>query len=68
VQRLRTARPEPEFTISMRAQWNGMDFGALRAEVDSYAAAGVEHIMIAPVDRNVDDWESVLDGVGRLVR
>jgi len=66
--RLREARPEPGFTISIRAPWNGMDFGALRADVDAYAEAGVEHIMIAPMDRNVDDWDSVIDGVGRLVR
>jgi probable F420-dependent oxidoreductase len=67
VRRLRAARPEPEFTISMRLQWNGMDFGALRAMVDGYAEAGVEHVMIAPEDRNVDDWNKVIDGVGRLV-
>jgi hypothetical protein len=68
VQRLRTARPGPDFTISMRMQWNGMDFGALRADVEAFAGIGVEHIMIAPRDRNVDDWDRVIDGVGRLVK
>jgi probable F420-dependent oxidoreductase len=65
-QRLRAARPGADFTISMRVQWNGRDLGALRAEVESFAAAGVEHVMIAPVDRNVDDWDSVIDGAGKL--
>jgi hypothetical protein len=51
----------------MRLQWNGMDFGALRAMVDGYAEIGVEHVMIAPEDRNVDDWDKVIEGVGRLV-
>lgn len=68
VRLLREARPEAEFTISMRMQWNGMDFGALRAEVDGFAEAGVQHIMIAPGDRDVDNWDSVIDGVGKLVR
>jgi probable F420-dependent oxidoreductase len=68
VQRLRAARPESSFTISMRVQWNGMDFGALEAEIEGLAAAGVQHVMIAPQDRNVDDWDSVIDGVGRLAR
>src|SRR5258708_29445756 len=27
VHRLRAARPEPGFTVSMRVQWNGLDFG-----------------------------------------
>src|SRR4051794_349645 len=67
VQRLRAARPGPDFTISMRVQWNGKDFGALRAEVEAYAGAGVQHVMIAPEDRNVDDWDSVIEGVGKLV-
>jgi probable F420-dependent oxidoreductase len=68
IQRLRAARPEPGFTISMRVQWDGMDFGALKAEVDGLAAVGVEHIMIAPQDRNIDDWDNVIDGVGNLAR
>jgi hypothetical protein len=68
VKRLREARPEPGFTISMRVQWNGLDFGALRAECESFAAIGVEHLMIAPRDRDVDDWDKVIDGVGTLLR
>ena len=51
----------------MRVQWDGTDRGVLRALVDSYAAIGVEHLLVAPQDRNVDDWEKVTDGVGSLV-
>ena len=67
VHRLRDARPGTGFTISMRVQWNGRDPGVLRALVDSYAAIGVQHLLIAPQDRNVDDWDSVTEGVGKLV-
>jgi probable F420-dependent oxidoreductase len=68
IRRLRAARPDSEFTISMRVHWNGLDTGVLRAEVDAFAELGVQHIMIAPKDRDVDDWDKVLDGVGALAR
>jgi probable F420-dependent oxidoreductase len=67
VQRLRTERPEAEFVISMRVHWNGRDQGVLRDTVDAFAGIGVQHVMIAPEDRNVDDWDSVIAGVGKLV-
>jgi probable F420-dependent oxidoreductase len=66
VKRLREARPGADFTISMRVQWDGTDRGVLRALADGYAAIGVEHLLVAPNDRNVDDWEKVTDGVGAL--
>ncbi len=67
VQRLRDARPASDFTMSMRVQWDGRDRGALRALVDSYAAIGVGHLLIAPQDQDVDDWDSVIEGAGSLV-
>jgi probable F420-dependent oxidoreductase len=67
IRRLRADRPGPDFTISMRVQWNGKDAGELRDLVASYAAVGVGHLLIAPVDRDVDDWDKVIAGVGRLV-
>jgi probable F420-dependent oxidoreductase len=67
VSRLRAARPGADFTVSMRVQWDGTDRGVLRALVDGYAAIGVEHLLVAPQDRNVDDWEKVTEGVGALV-
>ena len=68
VQRLRAERPGPDFTISMRIMLNGLDFGALRASIAAYTAVGVQHIMVAPVDRDVDDWDMVIKGVGALER
>jgi hypothetical protein len=47
-------------------QWDGVDRGALRALVDGYAAVGVGHLLVAPQDRDVDDWEKVTEGVGAL--
>jgi probable F420-dependent oxidoreductase len=67
VRRLRAARPEPEFTISMRTHWNGRDEGELRARLAAFEAAGVQHVMVAPENREVDDWDSVIEGVGRAL-
>jgi hypothetical protein len=66
VQRLRAARPTG-FTISMRTQWNGKDQGELRDRVAAYEAVGVQHLLIAPSNREVDDWDEVIEGAGRLV-
>ncbi|HEY2618643.1 MAG TPA: LLM class F420-dependent oxidoreductase, partial [Acetobacteraceae bacterium] len=66
VRRLRAARPEG-FTISMRMQWNGKDQGELRDRLAAYAAVGVQHVLIAPVNREVDDWDEVIEGAGRMV-
>jgi len=65
VARLRRDRPEPEFTISMRTHWNGVDVGELRERIAAYAAAGVQHVMVHPLDRDSDDWDRVIDGTGR---
>jgi probable F420-dependent oxidoreductase len=67
VRRLRAARLEPEFTISMRTHWNGRDEGELRARLAAFEAAGVQHVMVAPENREVDDWDSVIEGVGRAL-
>jgi len=66
VKRLRSERPEPEFTISMRTHWSGKDEGELRERVAAFAEIGVQHIMVAPLNREVDDWDEVIEGVGRL--
>jgi len=50
----------------MRTHWNGKDEGELRERVAAYEEIGVQHILVAPVNREVDDWEEVIEGVGRL--
>jgi len=66
VERLRRDRPEPEFTISIRTHWNGKDLGELRDRIAAFEGVGVQHIMVAPVNREVDDWDAVIEGTGRL--
>jgi probable F420-dependent oxidoreductase len=67
VQRLRAERPEAGFTVSMRVQWNGRDQGELRDRLAAYEAVGVQHVLVAPQNREVDDWDEVIEGAGRLV-
>ena len=67
VQRLRAERPGADFTVSMRTQWNGKDFGELRARMAAYEAVGVQHVLVAPENREVDDWDEVIEGAGRLI-
>src|SRR6266404_2188985 len=66
VKRLRRDRPEPGFTISVRSHWDGKDVGMMRERLMAYGAAGVQHVMVHPQDREVDDWDTVMEGVGRL--
>ena len=66
VERLRRDRPEPEFTISMRIHWNGKDRGELRDRLAAYAEIGVQHVMVHPLDRDIDDWDAVIEGAGRV--
>jgi hypothetical protein len=66
VARLRRDRPEPGFTISIRSHWDGKDLGMMRERIAAYVEAGVQHIMVHPHDREVDDWGDVIEGVGKL--
>jgi probable F420-dependent oxidoreductase len=68
IARLRHDRPEPEFTISLRHHWDGKDDGELRARLGAYAEVGVQHVMIHPQNRDIDDWDRVIDGAGRAAR
>jgi probable F420-dependent oxidoreductase len=65
VKRLREERPDPEFAISLRTNWDGKDEGALRARLEGYQAVGVGHVLVEPSDRELDDW---LRSVERIAR
>ena len=54
VQRLRAERPG--FTTSMRYGWDGKDDGELRELLQGYAGAGLDHVMVEPRDRELEDW------------
>jgi probable F420-dependent oxidoreductase len=66
IARLRRDRPEPQFTISVRSHWDGKDVGMMKERIAAYAEAGVQHVMVHPQDREVDAWDTVLKGVGKI--
>ncbi len=65
VARLRAERPEPGFTISLRVSWDGADAEALRARMRAYAEAGVQHLVLEPNARELDDWLAAVERIAR---
>jgi alkanesulfonate monooxygenase SsuD/methylene tetrahydromethanopterin reductase-like flavin-dependent oxidoreductase (luciferase family) len=56
--RLRQDRPEPSFTLSMRATWDALRDGEdqVARELDQYMAAGIQHMVADPIQRDRDSW------------
>jgi probable F420-dependent oxidoreductase len=67
VKRLRSARPEPEFTISVRSGWDGKDQAVLGARLAGYRDAGVGHVLVEPSERALDDWLAAVERVARVI-
>jgi probable F420-dependent oxidoreductase len=69
VERLRRDRPEETFTISARTGWDpqGMDPDLIRRERDEFEAAGVQHMVAAPWQRDLDSWLRSMDQLAELV-
>ena len=65
VKRLRAARPDPSFVISMRVSWDGLDGDSLRTGLASYAEAGVQHVVVEPAARELDDWLNTVERIAR---
>jgi probable F420-dependent oxidoreductase len=67
VRRLREQRPEPEFAISVRYGWDGKDDSALGARVAAYRMAHIDHILIEPAERELEDWLRAVERVARVI-
>jgi alkanesulfonate monooxygenase SsuD/methylene tetrahydromethanopterin reductase-like flavin-dependent oxidoreductase (luciferase family) len=69
VERIRRDRPEESFTISTRTGWDpqGMESGRIRDERDAFAAAGVQHVVAAPWQKDLDGWLRSMDLLAELV-
>jgi probable F420-dependent oxidoreductase len=69
VRRIRAARPDESFTISLRLPWEaGAEAEALQANLAAYEAAGVQHVLYSPDRGDIDVWlhgvEQLADRVG----
>jgi probable F420-dependent oxidoreductase len=67
VERLRVARPDPGFAISLRTAWDGKDEGALAARLAGYQAARVDHVLVEPYDRKLDDWLASVERIAGVM-
>ena len=67
VQRLRATRPDPAFTISLRMRWDGAHQERMRADLAAYAAAGVQHVLLEPMERGLDAWLRTVEDAARLI-
>jgi probable F420-dependent oxidoreductase len=65
VKRFRAVRPGNDFTISLRININEQNVDDTRAALAAYKAAGVQHVMAAPEDREIDAY---LKTVERFVK
>jgi probable F420-dependent oxidoreductase len=63
VERLRSERPEREFTISMRLDWDplGVDASWLRDRVAAFADMGVQHLLVVLVRRELEEWRAAME-------
>jgi len=65
VERLRAARPGPEFAISLRYGWDGKDDGALAARLGGYRETGIGHVLVEPAERALDAWLAAVERIAR---
>jgi alkanesulfonate monooxygenase SsuD/methylene tetrahydromethanopterin reductase-like flavin-dependent oxidoreductase (luciferase family) len=62
---LRRARPEPEFVISNRVDWNEASFAA---QVKGFSEAGVQELVIVPTGRDQTSWRACVDEIADACR
>lgn len=69
VARLRAARPEDAFTISLRTGWDplGMEPDRIRRELGAFGDVGFQHVVSAPWRSFLDEWLRSMEQLARLV-
>lgn len=65
VKRLRAVRPEPAFTISLRVGCTAENVNELRDKLAAYRDAGVQHVLVAPEDRDLETYLATVEQVRR---
>lgn len=65
VERLRALRPEADFTISLRVDWDARSHSVneIAEQRGVYEAAGIQHIVVAPSRGSVEAW---LEGMATI--
>lgn len=68
--RVRRDRPEESFTISLRTGWDpqGMEPARIRDERAAFEDAGIQHVVAAPWQKDLDSWLRSMDLLAELLR
>ncbi len=68
IERLREERPDPDFVISLRTQWDPLidDPAFILDELEEYAAAGVNHIVAEPRQRDAGEYMRSIEQLASL--
>lgn len=69
VARLVAERPRPDFAISMRTSWDGLNTpeADLVAEAEAFATMGVEHAVAVPTHADLDGWLRSVEELWRIL-
>jgi probable F420-dependent oxidoreductase len=69
VERIRRDHAELNFPISLRTGWDpqGMDPGRIKDECAAFSEAGVQHVVAAPWQRDLENWLRSMDKLAELV-
>jgi probable F420-dependent oxidoreductase len=70
IERLRSDHPDPDsYTIGLRTGWDpqGMEPDQIVEEKESFAAAGVQHVVCAPWRTDRNSWLRSMEQLARLV-
>jgi probable F420-dependent oxidoreductase len=65
VKRLRTDRPDAGFTVSLRVNVNAHTVRGMHDALRTYQDAGVDHVMAAPEDRDLDAYLATAEAFRR---
>ncbi len=65
VKRLRAERPGDDFIISIRVSCNAQNVGGMRDALCAYRDAGIQHVMTAPEDRDIDTYLATAEAFRR---
>ena len=66
VRRLRAERPGDDFTISIRVSCNADTVAGMADALKAYADAGIQHVLVAPEDRDIDTYLATASAFHRV--
>jgi len=69
VARVREDRPDEGFTISLRTGWDAvaMDHDLIRSELDGFSAAGIQHLVATPWQRDIDSFCAAVEQLAEIL-